>query len=144
MAMRADRGLDALRPPRTMENEQMRNTMRKDEPKTTRAEGRTTIEPSSGNVFADLALKGPEEMLAKAELVLCICDTIPERKLTQKKAASLLGIDQPKISALIGGKLDGFSIDRLFRFLNALDRDIEIVVRPARQVGDADTRVISA
>jgi predicted XRE-type DNA-binding protein len=117
--------------------------MRKDELKKTRAMSQVTIKPSSGNVFADLRLKNPEEMLAKAELAQRICDIIAERKLTQTKAASLLGIDQPKISALMRGKLDGFSIDRLFRFLNALGRDVEIVIRPARQAGDADTRVIS-
>jgi hypothetical protein len=49
-----------------------------------------------------------------------------------------------KISALMWGKLDGFSLDPLFRFLNALGRDVEIVIRPARQAGDADTRVVSA
>jgi predicted XRE-type DNA-binding protein len=103
-----------------------------------------TIEPSSGNVFADLALKNPAELLAKAEIVQRICDIISERKLTQTKAARLLGIDQPKISALMRGKLDGFSLDRLFRFLNALGRDVEIVIRPATRVGDADTRVVSA
>jgi predicted XRE-type DNA-binding protein len=118
--------------------------MRKEEQKKTRAEGQVTIEQSSGNVFADLALKNPEEMLAKAELVRRICDIIAERKMTQRKAASLLGIDQPKISALMRSKLDGFSIDRLFRFLNALGRDVEIVIRPARQAGEADTRVVPA
>jgi predicted XRE-type DNA-binding protein len=118
--------------------------MRKEEQKKTMAEDKVTIEQSRGNVFADLGLKNPEEMLAKAELVRRICDIITERKLTQTKAASLLDIDQPKISALMRGKLDGFSMDRLFRFLNALGRDVEIIIRPARQVGDADTRVISA
>jgi len=82
-------------------------------------------------------------MLAKAQLAQRICEIIAERKLTQTKAASLLGIDQPKISALMRGKLDGFSADRLFRFLNALGRDVEIVIRPARHAGDAVTRVIS-
>src|SRR5947209_7854825 len=102
------------------------------------------IEPSSGNVFADLELPDPEEMLAKAELTQRICDVIAERKLTQAKAAALLGVDQPKVSALMRGKLDGFSTDRLFRFLNALGRDVEIVIRPARGAGDrASTRVIS-
>jgi predicted XRE-type DNA-binding protein len=117
--------------------------MRKEERKKTKAEGPISIEASSGNVFADLALKNPEAMLAKAELVQRICDIIAERKLTQTKAARLLGIDQPKISALTRGKLDGFSLDRLFRFLNALGRDVEIVVRPAKQSGDADIRVTS-
>ncbi len=116
--------------------------MQKEERKKTRAEGQVTIEQSSGNVFADLAFKNPEEMLAKAQLVQRICDIVAERKLTQTKAASLLGVDQPKISALMRGKLDGFSTDRLFRFLNALGRDVEIVIRPARHAGDADTRVI--
>jgi predicted XRE-type DNA-binding protein len=118
--------------------------MRKEMQKKTKAEGQVTVEQSSGNVFADLALKNPEEMLAKAELVQRICDIIAERKLTQTKAASVLGIDQPKISALMRGKLDGFSIDRLFRFLNALGRDVEIAIRPARQAGDAEIRVIPA
>jgi predicted XRE-type DNA-binding protein len=118
--------------------------MRKEEQRKTRAGRQTTIKASSGNVFADLALRNPEELLAKAQVVQRICDIIAERKLTQTKAATLLGIDQPKISALMRGKLDGFSLDRLFRFLNALGRDVEIVIRPAKEVGDADTRVVSA
>jgi predicted XRE-type DNA-binding protein len=118
--------------------------MRKAEHKKTRSGRETTIEPSSGNVFADLALKTPEELLAKAQVVQRICDIIAERKLTQTRAATLLGIDQPKISALMRGKLDGFSLDRLFRFLNALGRDVEIVIRPAKDIEDADTRVVSA
>jgi predicted XRE-type DNA-binding protein len=102
------------------------------------------VEESSGNVFADLALKNPDDLLAKAELVRRICDIIAERKLSQTKAAAVLGIDQPKVSALLRGKLDGFSLDRLFRFLNALGRDVEIVIRPARPGVEADTRVITA
>jgi predicted XRE-type DNA-binding protein len=100
------------------------------------------IERSSGNVFADLGLKNPEELLAKAKLVQRIADVIAERKLTQVRAAKLLGIDQPKVSALLRGKLDGFSTDRLFRFLNALGRDVEIVVRPAKRSHEAETRVV--
>jgi predicted XRE-type DNA-binding protein len=104
----------------------------------------TAIEPSSGNVFADLDLEEPDERLAKAELAQRICDIIAERKLSQTSAAAVLGVDQPKVSALMRGKLDGFSLDRLFRFLNALGRDVEIVIRPARRAGEAGTRVISA
>jgi predicted XRE-type DNA-binding protein len=103
-----------------------------------------SIEESSGNVFADLGLKNPEELLAKAELVQRIADIIAERKLTQARAAKILGVDQPKVSALLRGKLDGFSTDRLFRFLNALGRDVEIVIRPARPDREAATRVVSA
>jgi len=106
--------------------------------------GETNIEQSSGNVFKDLSIAQPEQLLAKAELVHLICNIIAERKLTQARAAKLLGVDQPKVSALLRGKLDGFSTDRLFRFLNALGRDAEIVIRPARHDGEADTRVISA
>ncbi|WP_074316938.1 helix-turn-helix domain-containing protein [Singulisphaera sp. GP187] len=102
------------------------------------------IEESSGNVFADLGLKNPEELFAKAELVHRICTIIAERKLTQLRAAKLLGIDQPKVSALMRGKLDGFSTDRLFRFLNALGSDVEIIIRPARLGEEADTRVVTA
>src|SRR6516162_10881906 len=101
-----------------------------------------SVEESSGNVFADLGLKNPEELLAKAELVQRIADIIFERKLTQARAAKILGVDQPKVSALLRGKLDGFSTDRLFRFLNALGRDVEITIRPARRADDAETRVV--
>jgi len=100
------------------------------------------IEPSSGNVFADLALPNPEELLAKAELVQRIIDLIAERKLTQARAAAILGVDQPKVSALRRGKLDGFSTDRLFRFLNALGQNVEIIIRPAKRAdAQASTRV---
>ncbi len=115
--------------------------MRKDEPKK-KGDKPVPIERSSGNVFADLGLKNPEELLAKAALVQRIADIIAERKLTQVRAAKLLGIDQPKMSALLRGKLDGFSTDRLFRFLNALGRDVEIVIRPAKHSHEAETRVV--
>ena len=61
-----------------------------------------------------------------------ICDIIAQRKLTQRGAAAILRIDQPKVSALMRGRLEGFSSERLFRFLNALGRDVEIVIRPKR------------
>ena len=115
--------------------------MRKEQ-KNKKGDKRVSIERSSGNVFADLGLKNPEELLAKAELVQRISEIIAERKLTQIRAAKLLGIDQPKVSALLRGKLDGFSTDRLFRFLNAFGRDVEIVIRPAKQSGEAETRVV--
>jgi predicted XRE-type DNA-binding protein len=117
--------------------------MRKDERKR-KNEVLVSIEESSGNVFADLGLKDPEELLTKAELAHRIGAIIRERKLTQERAAKLLGIDQPKVSALMRGKLDGFSTDRLFRFLNALGSDVEIVVHPAQHGEGAHTRVVSA
>lgn len=103
------------------------------------------VEESSGNVFADLDLPDAEELLAKSRIVYRICDIIADRKLTQEQAAKLLGIDQPKISALIRGKLSGFSTERLFRFLNALDRDIEIVIKKKpRSRRKAQVRILAA
>lgn len=87
------------------------------------------VEVSSGNVFADLGIPEPEEALAKADLAYRISSIITHRHLTQKEAAELLDIDQPKVSALMRGRLGGFSTDRLLRFLNALGRDVEIRVK---------------
>ena len=85
---------------------------------------------SSGNVFADLGLKNPEERLAKAEaLAVRIAAAIKARKLTQVAAAEVCAIDQPKISKLLRGDLYGFSTDQLLRFLTALGQDVEIIVR---------------
>lgn len=91
--------------------------------------GNEDYTPSSGNVFADLDVAEPEEAFAKAQLARVIGDIIARRRLTQAQAAELLGVDQPKASALRRGQLAGFSTDRLLRFLNALDRDVEIVVK---------------
>ena len=85
---------------------------------------------SSGNVYADLGFSNAEEMMAKARLAILISDIIKERKLTQKKAAEIMGIDQPKVSAILRGYLSGFTIDRLFRFLMAFGMDIVIETRP--------------
>ena len=63
------------------------------------------IHASSGNVFADLGLEDADELLVKAELVRRIGSIIRHRHLTQVEAAKLLGIDQPKISALLRGRL---------------------------------------
>jgi predicted XRE-type DNA-binding protein len=100
------------------------------------------VEPSSGNVFADLGFLNPDEELAKADLAILISQLLTERGLTQKQAATLLGVDQPKVSALLRGKLEGFSLERVLRFLNRLGQDVEIIIRPARTV-HASTRVIS-
>ena len=96
---------------------------------------RIPVRRSSGNVFADLGLDEAASLQAKADLVARIRSIIEGRRLTQTEAARVLGIGQPKVSALMRGQLDGFSSDRLFRFLNALGRDVEIVVRPHRRAG---------
>ena len=82
----------------------------------------------SGNVFADLGYPRPEEAAAKAELAHKITRIIERRRLTQTEAAEVLDVDQPKISALRRGKLSGFSLDRLVRFIVLLGNDVQIVV----------------
>ncbi|MCC6368287.1 MAG: XRE family transcriptional regulator [Bryobacterales bacterium] len=91
--------------------------------------------PSSGNVFADLKLPHADDLLAKADLAAKIIDEIQRRRLTQSQAAAILGIDQPKVSALKQGKLTGFSFERLMRLLLALGRDIEITVKRRSRPG---------
>jgi predicted XRE-type DNA-binding protein len=92
----------------------------------------SSITPSSGNVFADLGVSDPEAALVKAELARQIDNAIRERGLTQTQAADLMGIDQPKVSALLRGRLSGFSTERLCRFLVALGHDVTIAVSPRR------------
>jgi predicted XRE-type DNA-binding protein len=104
------------------------------------------FEESSGNVFADLAIPNPSLALVKAKLVHHIRNLISERKLTQTQAAGLLGLAQPKISALVRGQVQGYSIDRLFRFLNALGQHVDISIRPAKKgksKADATTLTVS-
>ena len=98
----------------------------------------SSITPSGGNVFADLGLPDADDRLAKAELARQIGAIIRERGLTQRTAAQVLGTDQPKVSALLSGRLAGFSLERLAHFLTLLGKDVEIVVRekpPTRPVG---------
>lgn len=96
---------------------------------------------SDGNIFADLGLAQPEEVLAKAELADRIGQVVRARRLTQARAAEILGVDQPKISALNCGKLSGFSIERLMRFLVLLGNDVEIRVKLAAKP-KADARLL--
>jgi predicted XRE-type DNA-binding protein len=84
----------------------------------------------SGNVFADIGFDNADEMLARSELVRYINRIIEQRGLTQVEAAKLLGINQPKVSALNCGRITEFSIDRLMRFLVALGQEVDIRVRP--------------
>lgn len=83
---------------------------------------------SSGNVYEDLGFKDAKERLVKAELAAKINEIIEYRHLTQKQAGVILGINQPKVSALINGRLVDFSIERLIFFLNKLDQDVKIVI----------------
>jgi predicted XRE-type DNA-binding protein len=87
---------------------------------------------SSGNVYKDFRYPDAEEMQATSKLARQVLAIIQERELTQRQAAAILGIDQPKVSLLSRGRLRGFSIGKLFEFLNRLDRDVDVLVRPKR------------
>jgi predicted XRE-type DNA-binding protein len=88
------------------------------------------VVPSSGNVFADLGLPNAEEKQTKVRLAFAINQIIVGQHLSQMAAARSLEVNQPKISALRNYQLDGFSVERLMNFLTALDRDVEILIRP--------------
>jgi predicted XRE-type DNA-binding protein len=90
---------------------------------------RRLAEISSGNVFADLGFDNPEEELLKAKLAREIRSIIRRRRLTQAKAAELLGMKQPDISSIVTGRTGKFSIDRLVRCLDRLDYKVDVVVR---------------
>src|SRR5438874_7791126 len=87
------------------------------------------VTTSSGNVFADLGFANPEEELLKAKLVREIRGIIKRRKLTQTKAAAMLGLKQPDVSSIITGRVGKFSLDRLVRCLDRLDYKVDVVVR---------------
>lgn len=92
----------------------------------------TKITKTSGNVYADLGFKNPEEHALKAELVRRIAAVMKEQELTQTAAARRLSIEQPDVSKMLKGHFRQFSVERLMRFLVALGQDVEIVVRPMR------------
>jgi predicted XRE-type DNA-binding protein len=85
--------------------------------------------PSTGNIFTDLGLKDAEQRLAKAQLLSRIQNIIDEKGWDQKTAGQLLGITQPKVCALLQGRLEGFSMERLLTFLTRLDQDITITIK---------------
>ncbi len=91
-----------------------------------KAKEQIKVEASSGNVFADLGLPNPEEHLIKATIALAISQAIEKRGLTQEQAGQILGLAQPKVSDMIRGRLDKFTIDRLMRYMRKLDYDVTI------------------
>ena len=84
------------------------------------------VTASSGNVFEDLGLSGAEDRQFKAQLALQIHRLIEQKEMTQSEIAPLLGLDQPKVSNLMRGRLAGFSVERLFGILNRLGHNIEV------------------
>lgn len=109
------------------------------------AENDLEIEVSSGNVFADLGFDDAGEMLVKSRIARVIAIKIKQQKLTQAQAAKILGIDQPKVSYLVRGKLDTFSISRLMRFVTLLGTDVDIVLKDHHDdgsPGEVDVKVV--
>jgi len=110
----------------------------------TRGKGKNGIIPSSGNVFADLGVSDAGEKQTKVRLAVAINHILEKAHVSQVKAGQLLGINQPKISALSNYRLDGFSVERLMNFLNSLGRDVEIVIRKRRSGRSARIHVTAA
>ena len=104
----------------------------------------TSVERSSGNVFADLGLPDADAHLVKAELVSRIDDILRRRGITQTEAARLLGLSQPDVSRLLRGDFREYSLERLFRLLTALGRDVDIVIRQPRSSSGGKLRIAAA
>ena len=100
------------------------------------------VDMGTDNIFADIGLPNPEEHLLKAQLVVKITDIMKRRKLKQRELADLFGIKQPDVSKMLRGHFHQFSVERLMRFLVALDQDVEIMVRPRRRTDAASLRVV--
>ena len=94
-------------------------------------------ETGSGNVFEDIGVPNAEEHLVKAQLVFKIDTILKKRGLKQVEAADLFGVRQPDVSKMLRGEFRQFSVERLLRFLVALDQDVEIVVKPHRSRNEA-------
>lgn len=92
---------------------------------------RIAVYAGSGNVYADLGYPDADEMLVKAQLVSKIAEIIRRRGLTQVEAAKVLGLTQPKVSAMLRGQFRGFSERRLIDCLTSLGRDVQIVIKEA-------------
>jgi len=102
------------------------------------------VEFGSGNLWADIGRPDADEALARAELMSRVVDLIRKRRLTQARAAEILGTNQPTVSDLVRGKMSKFSLERLIGFLNALDCDVEITVRRRPSDAGRPARVIVA
>ena len=99
---------------------------------------------STGNVFADLGLPATEEDMLKVEIARAISNTLSKCGLTQSQAAEIIGVDQAKISALVRGRLKGFSVDRLIRFLVLLGKDVDIRISGRNRNQPGRIKVIAA
>lgn len=102
------------------------------------------ITRGTGNVFADLNLPDSSDRKTKTRLALALNHILKDQGLKQVDVAHLLGVPQPKVSALVNYRLDGFSVEKLMEFIVALGRDVEIIVRPKRENAAARLIVLEA
>lgn len=103
------------------------------------------VEPSSGNVFADLGFADADERMLKAQLAVKIAELIERKGWTQARTAETIGLDQPKVSHLLRGRLSGFSADRLFAILNRLGHSVEVRISAKERAPEkTHTRVMLA
>lgn len=93
----------------------------------------TTVTPSSNNMFKELGLPNPEQLLIRASLVKFVNKAISEKDLTHKQASESLGITVPKVADMRKGRLKNFSVENLLLFLTTLDYDVTIIVKQAQQ-----------
>ena len=104
----------------------------------------TRITRGTSNVFADLGYPDAAERQTKTRLALAVNELLKARKLKQREIATLLGVPQPKVSALTNYRLDQFSIERLMLFLTALNQDVEIMIRPrVKKSGSGNISVLA-
>ena len=89
-------------------------------------------EVTEDNVFADLGLDQPEELLARAELLNTVTTLIKSSKLSQNEVAGKLNITQPKVSLLVSGRLSAFSTETLMGYLTILGCEVKIHVKKPR------------
>jgi predicted XRE-type DNA-binding protein len=101
-----------------------------------------SYEIGSSNVFGDLGLPNAAEHLVKAKLVFKIDTILKKRGLKQVEAAGIFGVRQPDVSKMLRGEFRQFSVERLLRFLVALDQNVEIVVKPRRGSSEAALQVL--
>jgi predicted XRE-type DNA-binding protein len=104
---------------------------------------RKGYEVGGTNVFEDIGVPNAEEHFVKAKLVFKIEAIMKKRGLKQAEAATLFGVRQPDVSKLVRGEFRQFSVERLLRFLVALNQDVEIVVRPHRDRRNAPALHVS-
>lgn len=94
---------------------------------------KAAIKRTGSNVFADLRVPDAETHLLKAQLVARVQDVVRSKRLTQVRAAELMGVSQPDVSRMLKGQFRDISVERLMGFLTRLGCAVDIVVRPANK-----------